>query len=207
MSMHGDMAGDFILGVNGIRDNVEAMKADLGGKETLELIVAPFAMVLKKNPEQSEEQASPTTDVTVKIQNEKAVELGVQLASHDGSTLQVVGLFDGFVKSHNDMAPEAAVSVGDTIVALHANDTAVQGDARELLVAIAKLGSGVLTLRRKAAEPLEVQTKAEPVAEQKPEEDEQKEPEAAPVEEQTVDKREAEETEVKPIQQPEEDKV
>eukprot|EP00971_Amphidinium_carterae_P175206 3473301-Amphidinium_carterae.1 len=79
MSMHGAMAGDFILSVNGIRDSVDAMKADLGSKETLELIVAPFTMVLKKNPEQSEEQASATTDVTVKIENKKAIDLGLQV--------------------------------------------------------------------------------------------------------------------------------
>lgn len=213
-------AGDFILSVNGIKDSVEAMKTDLSGKDTLELIVAPFQMVLKRNPQQTEEQGLPTADVTVKIENKKALDLGLKVSSLDGHTLQVVSIMDGFLKSHNEMVPEAGIFVGDTIAAVHSNDTDIQGDARQLLLALAKLGSGVLTLRRKveptpeppAVTAAEETQEVQPKPEKEPEaEGQQEAAEVAPVEAATESQQAAEEVEntetIEPLKQADEEEV
>eukprot|EP00971_Amphidinium_carterae_P307350 6107831-Amphidinium_carterae.1 len=105
------LAGDSIQSVNGIQANPEAMKADLGGsKEALELVVAPFPKVAKKDSGgEVDKQPSPTTETTVKLDNTKSENLGLKVSTVDGTTLQILDVLDGFCKSHKEASPEASI--------------------------------------------------------------------------------------------------
>mmetsp|Transcript_14379 Transcript_14379/g.26467 ORF Transcript_14379/g.26467 Transcript_14379/m.26467 type:complete len:314 (-) Transcript_14379:254-1195(-) len=201
------LAGHSILSINGIRDDPDAMKAQLGSKDVLELIVAPFPMVAKKEGE-AEAEKHPTADVTVKLENPKAEPLGLKVASADGSSLQVVDVLDGYCKVHNEKAPQEEIRVGDAIVALQAGDIKLEGDAIKLLTTLAKLGSGVLTLRRQSMEVEKKEVVEESKQEQPATAEGQQEEQQAAVNPSTeaVDKTEVEQAkdDVPPIQEPEE---
>mmetsp|Transcript_17501 Transcript_17501/g.39419 ORF Transcript_17501/g.39419 Transcript_17501/m.39419 type:complete len:313 (-) Transcript_17501:212-1150(-) len=205
------LAGDSIQSVNGIQANPEAMKADLGSKEILELVVAPFPKVAKSEPTEGEvdKQPSPTMETTVKLDNTKSESLGLKVSTVDGTCLQVLDVLDGFCKSHKEASPEASIRAGDSIVGLQMGEVKVEGDAVKLMTALARMSCGVLTLRRLATEaPAENETEpAESKTETANAKDAAQPADASPVPEpaqQAAEEEKKEEEEVQPIQQPEE---
>mmetsp|Transcript_14430 Transcript_14430/g.32785 ORF Transcript_14430/g.32785 Transcript_14430/m.32785 type:complete len:310 (-) Transcript_14430:213-1142(-) len=202
------LAGDSIQSVNGIQANPEAMKADLGSKEILELVVAPFPKVAKSEPTEGEvdKQPSPTTETTVKLDNTKSENLGLKVSTVDGTTLQILDVLDGFCKSHKEASPEASIRAGDSIVGLQMGEVKVEGDAVKLMTALAQMACGVLTLRRLATEtPAENKTEpAEAKAETANAGDAVQPSDESPVPEPGQQADEEKKEEIQPIQQPEE---
>eukprot|EP00403_Amphidinium_massartii_P021356 CAMPEP_0178387236 /NCGR_PEP_ID=MMETSP0689_2-20121128/8970_1 /TAXON_ID=160604 /ORGANISM="Amphidinium massartii, Strain CS-259" /LENGTH=334 /DNA_ID=CAMNT_0020007595 /DNA_START=54 /DNA_END=1055 /DNA_ORIENTATION=+ len=151
------LVGDLIESVNGVCGDVEAMQQELNSpKDVLELMVCACEPSAASSASPSRRRVPPDAEeVIVEIKNSQLGCLGLEVENVDGRVLQVMGIVQGYAQEHNEdvllhneALCEKAILPGDFIIAVQDEQALLAGDARQLHASLAKLGCGLLTLRR-----------------------------------------------------------